>query len=488
MGRHNILIGLTAAISGLAAAVGMAFGQFGGAFPNPENRSYGTEAKVALILDPSAIITADLIDRIMFSDAVLEKAVRDLGGKRDGDRKWPVKVMIDGQEVEIGPFMGKSEFPARSMGGPAAVVLNYGMAIDPSEEDRKKLSEEALKKKYGPIAAKASEPLYKRLAEAMTVVTRKQFGKQLDRQAKLAAIENELARKAEADLEVARQNLRKQSTGIPEAVMLENVAHLQKQRQALELELAGLQGRAEAIQMQIGKVEALPRRNQQKADLVDNLNKVLKLRQMEFERNRTLHSQGIVSPTELRGSEEKVLLAEIDLAKAKSELNITSRDLTDKLVAELAQIAIATADNEAKLKYVREKLELDHLKLEQEMALQPQRERLAADSAAVQAQVLEARKKLSELRQADFSFRPATVESFGEMDLVEKYELWSDEKLEEQQKTFRKEVQEESRERKKIISGKDEAPDESKETKPKQAEPSKNGPPSEDSVKEASDK
>jgi hypothetical protein len=266
---------------------------------------------------------------------------------------------------------------------------------------------------YRALLARYLEAVRKRFQESLDTVTKREFEKHLKREAESVAQDRQLANSAQGRVQQKREELRKTAAGLPQSVLEESVSNLQKQEQALALDIEGLKGRSTAIEKQLRDAADELKKAGPDDEVVKHLERVLVARMEQLKRMREAHAGGAIPAAELAKAEENVALAQVEVVQAKRQVGKGPLARIDALNTELARIFVERTEFEAKATYVEEHLASARQALENEMnSAQPLREEIAAEAAAAQAMAIEARKREAELRRLEASYRPASVEVF----------------------------------------------------------------------------
>jgi chromosome segregation ATPase len=362
---------------------------------------------VKVSYDPHAVLSRNTVRQIVDSAAVRNQAVRDINGKAMAERLEDDRYLVlNGEKVRAAiQFAPDDDQQILMTGGTTFGSLHAFLSTSD-----KPLSQEA---DYRRLLTRYIEVVRKRCEETLDAVARREFEKHLKRQAQSVAQERELAERAVAQVRDKREVLRKTAAGLPQSVLEESLSNLQKQHQALELEIVGLKGRAEAITEQVRHATDELKKAGPDDEVVRHLERVLAARMDQFKNLRKLHEQGSVSAAELSKAEENIALAQVEIVQAKRQVGKGHATRIENLNAELVQIAVAHAEARAKSEYVSEELAKAQELLKTEInTAQPLREEITAEAAAAQEMAIEARKREAELRRLEASYRPASVEVF----------------------------------------------------------------------------
>jgi hypothetical protein len=260
--------------------------------------------------------------------------------------------------------------------------------------------------------AKFIEAVARRLGEALTQVANKAHRDSIAKNRRAVERERAMAEAAEEKVRRLRSELRSVApVDATQAILTENIGQLQRQKQSLEIDLAGMKGRAVAIQDHVKELTERLQREPENDEVVKNLERVVKLRATQLERITDLRIYRVIDEAAKAKAEEQLILAQVELDRARRESRKSTSDQLDKLNTDLAGIAISTAEMDAKLKYVQEKLADTRKQLEFDVhQAQPLRDRLTVETAAYQLALAEAQKREAEMARLDANVQPVTVE------------------------------------------------------------------------------
>jgi hypothetical protein len=189
----------------------------------------------------------------------------------------------------------------------------------------------------------------------------------------------------------------------------EQIADVQKQLLATQLEQASLEARNHAIELQIAK-EAERLKNESRSDeMVDVLKQLVKLREAEVEHLKAANRKvaGSVDQREIDKATANVLEARIQLLQAQGKQRTgPDQEMTESLRKELIKVVVDRADVEAKIKLLENRsheLPAMRAKLRED----ERRVQLLATESAYDTKQLEfARRELSELQAIQRRFKP----------------------------------------------------------------------------------
>ena len=260
--------------------------------------------------------------------------------------------------------------------------------------------------------ARFTSAVARRLGEALTEASSREAKSQVEKERRVLEEEMKLAAESEDRVRQLRNKLREIApVEATQALLTETLGNLQRQQQSFELELVGMKGRAEAIQNQIKQVTERLKGRAESDEIVRNLQRVVNLRAEQLQRVTDLKVFRTIDESAKAKAEEQFFLAQVELDRAKREAQKGPSDQLDKLSSELADIAISTASIDAKLNYVSRKLDETRKLLAIDINdAQPLRDRLAAETAALQSALAEVQKRQAELSRQAARMQAVTVE------------------------------------------------------------------------------
>jgi DNA repair exonuclease SbcCD ATPase subunit len=263
-------------------------------------------------------------------------------------------------------------------------------------------------------AEKYAELVIKHLNKVLADLSRRSLEQQLGQ---LRTAADEARRKvqvAEIKVEELSMRLRNLSGALPEASLHELVSDLTKQQQALEVELAGMTGRREALQREVAKSSERLKKSSADNDVVRNLKRVVELRKEQLAQVKELYRQGVAGggPGMVAKAEEQVVLAEIELAQAIQATARPTDAHLEKLNDELSQVAVSIAENEAKLPFLKDRLNEYEGTLAAAAQTKALREQLDYEIRELSSARLSADAAKRNVAELESSFRPARVEVF----------------------------------------------------------------------------
>jgi hypothetical protein len=373
--------------------------------PLDETRS---EELVEIHFDRSIFpATLEAIEEIVRSEDVSGAAVREVSGKTANFQVW-------GRTSELSHTQGWNV-----EGSDANYWRYWARAAGtnlPSIQGRQYLRiQVGILSPYGSEEGKQTEKfarlVIERLNKVLAELSRREYERRLKELNIAAAQARQAVDHASAKLNDTRvQHRGESSLSIP--VLEELASNLKKQQQALEVDLAGMKGRKEALQVEIAKTAERVKKEPADDEVVRNLQRVLDLRVQHLRNIKKIVETGTVTELEAGKAEEAVAMAQVELAQAKRTISRSATDQLDKLNSDLALIAVNSAELESKLKYVTEQLEINIVMLREGREAEPIRERIARETKAVESLRLKAEQVDTNVRQLESSFRPARIEVF----------------------------------------------------------------------------
>jgi hypothetical protein len=382
------------------------------------HKVYVDTIHVRITYDDRAAITTGVLNQLLTSPIVFGSAVRETNGRQLAEElSGEIYLMLG--ERKLTPVVALSlaeHTDARLKGGVEFGSINLNLDDNAPREGETPIDSSNLKA----LASRFIEALRKHFQIALKEVVRRDVDEQFRRELESLARERELANQATAELKEKRKQLAELSAGIPQSVLEESVSNLQRQQQALELELAGMKGRGEAVQQRLSRSADQVKKDENADEVVQNLARVVKLRTQQLERYRQLHKSAAVSEAEVLKAEEDVALAQVELAQAKRLAVKGKTDEADRLNSQLADVAISVSEAQTKLQFVEKRLEENLEKLRRESTVAaPLREEIQAASAVTQQMLQEVRRRESQIRSLEASFKPTSVETFGRLRVAE---------------------------------------------------------------------
>jgi hypothetical protein len=364
---------------------------------------------VRIRFDPRATVDYPLIAELISSPHVYGAALREANGKKLASTLLEERKLVAADEELVATLsldLRAQGAGSGELSGYIRLQLGEPITGDPFFRAHKDA-------KYKEPATRFIAAICRHLEKAIDEIVQREVQKQLKQEVVLLAGERKVAEQAVTELHEKRAKLAEASAGIPQSVLEESVSNLQRQQQTLELELAGMKGRAEAIQQRLSKFAEEAKKEEKQDEVVKNLERVLSIRAQQLERYRALHKAATVPESEVLKAEEDVAMAQVELAQARRLAAKGKTDEADRLNSQLTDIAIGAAEAQTKLQFVEKRLvdNLEKLRRESTVAA-PLREEIQAVSAATAQMLQEVRRRESQIRALEASFKPTSVETF----------------------------------------------------------------------------
>jgi chromosome segregation ATPase len=134
------------------------------------------------------------------------------------------------------------------------------------------------------------------------------------------------------------------------------IATLQEQREQMELDAAGADGRREALEQAVAKLSKQIDDRVGSDQVCIELSKVVDIRHKQLERIEQLQKQGVAPQENGETAEASLASAQADLAAARQKAVSGSADALDTWNRQLLELTIAAQERTARLKYVNERL------------------------------------------------------------------------------------------------------------------------------------
>ena len=141
------------------------------------------------------------------------------------------------------------------------------------------------------------------------------------------------------------------------ASLLPSIGKLEDEKQRLELELAGMGARLEAVQEQIAEATAAAKEQAADDPVIAELEKAVAARQNLLELARKRFEAGLVQPHEMAAAEAELAEARVQLLDRRGLASARGGDAVAPLTRELQTLAIDVRDRKARLKHVAKRLE-----------------------------------------------------------------------------------------------------------------------------------
>lgn len=294
--------------------------------PPPPSNTVQSERTVQILWDSDAP-TPDIsgvLGRLFGKDGAGELAKSILGVD---DPESAKKVAGRYGRLELAP--GSCQFSFRTVSGPRAASKEFADALVERLsslllEDRQKHAQEQM--------ARARDEM-RELEFELDAVRRRAK----EKQAKLLAVAGR------ADLSAAS--------------LLPSIGKLEDEKQRLELELAGMEARLEAVQEQIVKVTEQAKKQAADDPVIAELEKAVAARHNLVELARKRFEAGLVQPHEMSTAEAELAEARVQLLDRRGLASARGGDAIVPLTRELQTLAIDARDRKARLAHVDKRLE-----------------------------------------------------------------------------------------------------------------------------------
>lgn len=344
--------------------------------------------------DPTVLpLNSDTITRLIFSTGVLNSITDELMGLPDNH--------INGKEA-VGPNFRVLEPKTRYKSRLDQELLIGTLYVAIRHDDAK------------PIAKEIMAAICERLEKILNEVSKPEKNK-LSRQLNDAHRDSQQFASEFESLQTTRNNLCQEAgqSDLSRDSILEKSKKLENEKQLLEMELAGKKARRDAIQQQIAKVGKTKMAKPAKAET----DRILSDMRKQEEKLRELQT---VAGKSKGHPEYKTIKKKIDLLRDQIPPPLAPRRydanksgevvLLSKLNEELAMLSIETAEKQARLKFINDRLvKIKDLlgmadKYEREVALQLPLIKKSYETATLRAQ---------ELEQHLHNFKPPQVTVIG---------------------------------------------------------------------------
>jgi len=204
-----------------------------------------------------------------------------------------------------------------------------------------------------------------------------------DLQARQAALDEALAarKRAAEKLTEMRQHVQ-DLTGLvevtPEAVR-QIISRLQEQREALELDGAGAEGRRQALEEAVAVLSRQLKERAQTDAVATTLEKVVDVRRAQLQRVQELNKEAVVARSEVEAAEAGLAQAQAEVAAAQQKAaGGMAAEPLDAWNRQLLELGIAEREREARLKFINKRLEQFSAALSSVDQMEEQRAHLAA--------------------------------------------------------------------------------------------------------------
>ncbi len=194
------------------------------------------------------------------------------------------------------------------------------------------------------------------------------------------------------------------------AILAGQESELARRMQALELDLAGIDARQQAIQEQIAATQAAAVKQLARDPVTRELEQLERTNAFNLENLKKAAEAGRVTAAELAQAEESGARIRIDLARRREELSRQAGGgQLEEFTKDLSHSAVDKAEKEAQLQMVRRQLEEVQKQLAQALTFDPEaaRLRMAQESLDITA------RRIAELQMRIANLQPPTVLVIG---------------------------------------------------------------------------
>jgi len=312
---------------------------------------------INVTVDSSVGINANVVSWLVAQPEVLLAAARELDPEaKSTNVVGEVRMSVAGHampsRVEIS-LPGVRDLENRTMLSGSIEIMLGPTAEGVPPEDR-----EQVVSNLRQIGQRLTGALASHLEKSLTQIESRQLAAARDRAERVAMLSGRMSEQVREDSERLVKELKSYGIGEqPEAVLVQSIGDLTKQKLELELERAGLQARAQALQEQTRVAAKRFDEASQTDEIVQNFQRVVDLQRQRQESLRAAHQAGQLGQKELSQGEIDLATATVELAKAQRAAGHPRVQELERLSSELANSAVRSAECEAKLRYVAEQLE-----------------------------------------------------------------------------------------------------------------------------------
>lgn len=314
-------------------AVALVFGSGGVAVGEQETSgTWSAKCLVRIMSDPDMLpVGAEMIESLLTSTPVLGEPAREILGSKAESLDDVVLVDFD-----------LLEHSQSRMG----CVLTGSIVVDVHEDQARPAAEELL----AAICQRLEGAL-----QGVGEIDQRRFRERLE------AVDAELSRLKEQYelIRAKRQELLKQAgrDDLSRARIENAINELEDTRQDIELSLAGTQAREAALTEQIAKVGQQAIEAAEKSAVVKELKEIVDIRKLELAYGQERYEKGLASQSDLNGLQETLARARADLARYRESVSkAAGSDLLTQLNSELISLSVESAEQEAQLVAVQQRL------------------------------------------------------------------------------------------------------------------------------------
>lgn len=286
------------------------------------------------------------------------------------------------------------------------------IGVQASADDRKELSE-ALRKSADAFCPKLVNAWIRQIEITLNRFVEEPLLREIREQQ--AQADEAAARLAAAEEDLAKLNSQvralQELVSLPAAVLEKQLSDAVTQRQSLELDVAGLDARGNALESEIRASADEAAKSVNDDEVVANLAKVVDLRRRELKMVDQQVASGQASAREREAAEVQLVTAAADLAEARrTAAKLHGSNMLDLMRSDLLQTASKLTECRVK-KDLIEKREAEYRKMLQieTQEIQPWREKIPAAQRLVE-ELMEAKRAAErELRRLERERQPVLV-------------------------------------------------------------------------------
>jgi chromosome segregation ATPase len=296
--------------------------------PRPPSDTKMAERSIQIVWEPGGPPPNlnSVLDRLLAPDQVRAVAEKVLGAKPAGGDNYAWKVPV----LELRDH---------------SCSLAIGASVAVAKGDK-------------PVARELADALVERLAALL------RDDRAIVASERLNRVKEEV-REAESELEALRRRVREKAAQLGEladradlspSTLDGGVAKLEDERQRIELELAGMEARLEAVQEQFEKATVTAAKQADADPVIPELEKAVAARQKLADLTRKLADTGNADGREVPKAEAELVEAKVQLLDRKSAAASRGGDAVAPLTREMQNLAIDIRDRKARLAHVQKRL------------------------------------------------------------------------------------------------------------------------------------
>ncbi|OQA00067.1 MAG: Chromosome partition protein Smc [Planctomycetes bacterium ADurb.Bin412] len=210
------------------------------------------------------------------------------------------------------------------------------------------------------LTANAAE-IFKQIATRLDTTLRQEFDKylgELSRQREIAITNQNKTQNEMDNLQRSEMVLQEEAgqSNLSREAILNQMKDLENERQQLQMNLASLQARREAINRETAEISKRMEDKMGNDPVIGNLKEILELNINKRALAKQMVENGTAPQTEISEPEEKIARTQIEIAERQEELKKQAGGSSEKWSNELSEMAIQTAEMEARLNFVNNQL------------------------------------------------------------------------------------------------------------------------------------